>query len=257
MTTVVGIRCKDGIVIGSDSQGTLDNPGCSLGIKLPFKKVFQIKNSPIIFAGAGDGQENTNFLKFLKVEKLDSEENFKNELKESVCNFLNPVLPCNHLPPSAIDTSHYARNLDIVLGARMDKNIYLLFHIYYNIQSHGIDVIDVPYYAIGSGSYYSHLLIKQQRRIFDLENTNIDTAIGIMLYVIEEAKHIDSKSSGDTQIAVVSQKMEGLICPCDFSNYYENMIDSLSASLDFGNLENKTTKQKLKKMFPISKETNY
>ena len=50
MTTIIGIKCSNGIVIGSDSQLTIS--GDSSGKELNFDKIYKIGES-ILFSGSG------------------------------------------------------------------------------------------------------------------------------------------------------------------------------------------------------------
>lgn len=59
MTTVIAIKCKDGIVIARDSQGTSNT------IKLKSKKIYGI-NKFIGLGGAGDSSQIKYVVKFCK-----------------------------------------------------------------------------------------------------------------------------------------------------------------------------------------------
>ena len=76
MTTVIAIKCKDGIVIASDSQGTSNT------IKLKAKKIYGI-NKFIGLGGAGDSSQIKYVVNQLGKD-LKSQENKEFELEESL-----------------------------------------------------------------------------------------------------------------------------------------------------------------------------
>jgi 20S proteasome alpha/beta subunit len=73
MTAIVGILCKDGIVVGTDSSATFSTPGIRT-IEQPAKKLDVIENR-IIVAGTGQiglGQRFCGIVKTAYDEKLFS-----------------------------------------------------------------------------------------------------------------------------------------------------------------------------------------
>jgi 20S proteasome alpha/beta subunit len=53
MTAIVGIRCKDGVVIGADSSATFTDGGQVRTIEQPTEKKIEIIGDKVIVAGTG------------------------------------------------------------------------------------------------------------------------------------------------------------------------------------------------------------
>ena len=80
MTTILGIECKDGVVIASDSLATIDKKGKTTDIT----KITKI-NDYIVAGGAGDADHIKLFLEKMK-EQLPNTQLSNNELKDNIEN---------------------------------------------------------------------------------------------------------------------------------------------------------------------------
>lgn len=80
MTTILGIECKDGVVIASDSQATIDNKRKSMDIT----KITKI-NEYVVGGGAGDADHIKLFMEQMK-EQLPNNPLSNTTLKEKIEN---------------------------------------------------------------------------------------------------------------------------------------------------------------------------
>jgi hypothetical protein len=143
-----------------------------------------------------------------------------------------------------------------LVGARLQKGDYCLYKIQLNDKEDSkilINVIDKSYGSVGSGKTLADLVLYQQNRLNNLGELDINTTIGVALYVIDEVKHFDNLSGEEVQIAIIDDNGYKPILPNEYSKYYDNMINSLSNSLGKNLSDNGKIKNTLKKMFPFSK----
>jgi 20S proteasome alpha/beta subunit len=250
MTTVIGIKCKDGIVLASDSRG-LSEDG-----KTEETKIFSIVDTFGIGA-AGFADSIRDYIKNMNVDKFDSELSLRISLYKNALKFQEPTIPSNSNVNAIIDTCIYSPiEVFALVGTRLENGEYCLYKIQIRDSNKPpilIDVIDKSYGSVGSGRTLANLVLHQQNRINNLDKLDIDTTIGIALYVINEVKHFDNQSGEEVQIAIIDESGYKQILPNEHSKYYDNMINSLSNSLGKNLSDNGKFKDILKKIFPVSK----
>ncbi|MGB7882357.1 MAG: hypothetical protein WBL44_06485 [Nitrososphaeraceae archaeon] len=150
LTTVIGIKCRDGVVIGTDSQFTdrvYDTKS------LNENKIHKI-NDFMILGGAGDPYQTKVLVDSLQ-EHLGNKQYSDKELRKSIRRVLirlheeyNPNPPLSFYPLS-------------LLAARTEESCIL-----YIIQLPYIYPVE-QYEAIGSGSPLAQFLFKFSNRILD------------------------------------------------------------------------------------------
>jgi len=147
MTTLCGIKGKDFIVLGSDSQVTAGN----LRIPFPYKKIEEVGSNLIASTGSvGYSQRLLSYaLRNLKVQKAlnDSQkEIFVDELIRELSE-LNFNLPLEH--------KHF-NSFNFIVGGLSGIEPKL-----FSIGSDG-SVLEIPtYYADGSGSEFAYSIIAE------------------------------------------------------------------------------------------------
>jgi 20S proteasome alpha/beta subunit len=250
LTTVIGIKCKDCIVLASDSRGTSEEG------KTKEIKIFNVINTSIGIGTSGNADSIRDFLKNIKIEnKPYSEEKLREELYQNAIEFKKPTLS-NNLSENGIKDINIYSPIAIyaLVGTRLQNGDYCLYQIQLNDENPtSINVIDKSYGSVGSGKKLADLVLYQQNRINNLGELDINTAIGVALYVIDEVKHKDHLSGEDIQIAVIDKNGYNPISLNEHSKYYDDMINSLSNSLGKNLSDNGKIKEILKKIFPVSR----
>jgi 20S proteasome alpha/beta subunit len=268
LTTVIAIKCKDGIVIASDSQGTSNT------IKLKSKKIYGISKF-IGLGGAGDSSQIKYVVNQLGKD-LKSQENKEFELEESlqgliVKTFAN-LHKCKNVD-NCSNSGYYSESFlpfcpDILVIAKVKNQSGETYYLYrggfgeigrYKVKTSDVFLVNNDFETIGSGSHLAYLVLNQQTRMYSLTNKKLSDlplsiCIGMALYVISEVKDIDSLSGKDTQIAVIDRDGFREISPNEQPNYYEIMVENLSSSIrDL--LNNGKMNEVVKMMLSVSQTT--
>lgn len=252
MTTVIGIKCKDGIVLASDSRGTSEE------FKTEEKKIFNISNTSIGIGAAGNADSIRDFINNINIEnKFHTERSLREELYRNATEFKKLTMATNPVDTVINDINIYSPIVFFALvGAKLKDEKYCLYQIQLNDHnSPSINVIDDCYWYIGSGKNLARLVLNQQNRINNLGELDINTTIGVALYVIDEVKRIDPNTDDNTQIAVIDENgYRDNISPDLQLKCYESMINNISDSIDNNLSNNEKIKMALKNMFPVSKK---
>lgn len=250
----MALKCKDSLIIASDSQGTTD---CDCqdeagNINTDVKKIFSSESGHIVIAGAGYQDETDDFVRNMDfTKKFSNVKDVKREIFESINRFLEPDEPISEEAP--INMSLYSRSLSLILGTVLNNGKYCLYNVSLN-KNTGliINLIDDIFFTLGSGRNFASLLLKQQSRIFDFQNLEQDLAIGILLYVLDEVKHIDSKSGGEIQICVLGEGNANIIDSIRQAKCYEELIEKLAYALCIDLSDSPDIRKVLKRIFPLS-----
>ncbi len=199
MTLVVGVVCKEGIVIGSDSQTTM---GSELKrINRPSPKVLKLDNECIVFAGAGDVsvlqevEEKVNVL--LKDNKDKGLEYFKNNIDDTIFMIMK-----KHVRKHDEVFGHY-KNMptgEFVFGS-CKSNPPMLCHFVMDGSSERV----YDYVAVGSGMPYAEVLLKDSYR----DNLSLEDSKYLVYSVIRDTEDVDNFVGGDIHIKVI--KLDGSI----------------------------------------------
>jgi len=180
MTTIVGIKCSDGIVIGADTQKTLDAYFYSYK-ELNYKKIFRIKND-ILFAGAG----NVTYIEKIKEALSERYDNKKNQLNipetfEKIFKFVYENYPID-------------KPFQLIFGCKNSKKELNLYQIH--SQCNIAEKID-HFYTIGTGNFFARYIINN---FLDLDLSIVD-AVSLICYVLDEVCKIDLNSGTPINIA--------------------------------------------------------
>jgi len=203
MTVVVGINCKDGIVIACDSQVEFHR-GAPVK-RMNANKIYKL-DGDIAIAGAGMVvfiEKAVNNLKHI-IEKKEEATNEKLSL-EDIVDIAEGVMLDLHKVYD-IDREMYLRsdikskegqdfvNMHLMMGGvdrGSDKN-----HLY-SLYKDGIAEPVSDYATAGSGAPYAEYLLS--RYYFPDINVNIGKKLGI--YIIKETEKIDPNVGGSVNIA--------------------------------------------------------
>ena len=182
MTTVIGIKCIDGIAIGSNSQLTIggDNPAKEIG----FDKIFEIRK--MLIACAGD----TEYF-----EKLRS------EIEKRYISEFKDIKEAADIVESSVKYiyDNYPKrdeNFSEILFCISAQNKAYLFRI----DSYHCFALEVKdFYPIGSGGVFGKYILK---RVWDTNLTMIGASF-VLTYVINETTKIDQYSNPPIYIALM------------------------------------------------------
>lgn len=252
MTTVIGIKCKEGIILASDSQGTSDDE------KTKVKKIFNMANTSIGIGFSGYDDSTRDFIRYSTItNQLTSEKILREELYNAVLEFKKYTLSHNVAEHSIKTICVYSPiRLGMLVGAIIDTNYYL-----YQIRSEDspeslmVNLIDEEYGYIGSGKNLARLVLSQQKRFNDFGKLDINTTIGLALYVLDEIKQIDPKTGNDTQISIIDKSGYREIPIQDHVKYYQQYIQYLDKLLYEHSSHVNNRKEFLTKIFPVRTTT--
>jgi len=268
LTTVIAIKCKDGIVIASDSQGTSNT------IKLKAKKIYGV-NKFIGLGGAGDSSQIKYVINQLGKD-LKSQETKEFELEESLQDLIAKTFAnlhkCKNVDHCS-NSGYYSESFlpfcpDILIIAKVKNQNGETFYLYrgrfgemgrYKVKTSDVFLVSNDFETIRSGSNLAYLVLNQQARIYSLTDKKLadlplSICIGMALYVISEVKDIDSLSGKDTQIAIIDRDGFREILPNEQTHYYETMVENLS-SLIWDLLNNGKMKEVVKMMLTVTQTT--
>ena len=199
LTTILAIKCSDGIVMASDSQSTLRvEKTKTLGVT----KVFEVNNFMCV-GGAGDADNVKLFVEHLTQQFPNissSEIEFQDNIQKI---FWRAHKKYNLDSREFLGNDACPFNPTLLVGAKNeDKSfgLYLLKNTMVYPQHEPV--------VIGSGGNLARLVIKILNRGMvvaggSLHELPVEDVIGISCYIINEVKESDSHSGGETKVAVV------------------------------------------------------
>lgn len=223
LTTVLGIKNKEGIIIASDSQFTgLD--GKEFG-----SKIFKINNSMILGIS---GRMDQMAILIEKLEQKFCNKIFDKKEVESVMLKLHKEYNIRWTNELGKDTTIF--NPQSLLGVRTKDGEFELYRILFDPDP-WLESIEF-YKTIGSGQQLANLVVKQQDRIIKAMGDTFRTApmpycIFIACSVMNEVKANDAFSSGTTQMALVNKDKIAFSNKTEIENFYNIMITSISSAL--------------------------
>lgn len=210
MTIIVGIICKDGVVVASDSQA-----GSFRGVhvkRLDYSKIydFAFDGNKVVLTGAGEAP----FIIRAKeiIEQKGKEGKFKGsrdiaDLAEQATTEIMKrymverwkELTGTKMPsgPAALQSDE-APNFALVLGTFCGDEGPCLFTVY----SEGVAGREEGYASLGSGSAFAEYLLARLYR----DDLTIDEGVRVAVYVVEEVKKVDLHCGGPTQAVVIGRK---------------------------------------------------
>jgi 20S proteasome alpha/beta subunit len=236
MTTALAIKCKDGIVLASDSQGTYRNT-----IKICIDKVFGI-NKNMGLVGAGNDEDTKYFVDHYK--KISKNHETEIELTTYLRDCIDKLHKEINKPVTSI---HEVSNIysgfkpELLIGTKLKDDGFYIHYIQF-VEDIGLPnlkpivKIKHEYEVIGSGSYWaipaietiSKDLVSINKNLSDLP---IETNVGIAMHAISQAKKFDLGSGGDIQIGVIDNTGFSKIHTNNQPDYYYKAIKCLSELL--------------------------
>jgi len=254
LTTVIAIKCKDGIVIA--------------------RKIYGI-NQFIGLGGAGDSSQIKYVVNQLEKD-LKSKEYKEFEVEELLQDVIAKTFANLHKFKNidhCSNSGYYLESLlpfcpDVLIIAKVKNEKGETFCLYrggfgeigrYKVKTSEVFLVNNDFEAIGSGSNLAYLVLNQQTRMYSLTNKKLSDlplsiCIGMALYVISEVKDIDSLSGKDTLIAVIDKDGFREIPPNDQPNYYETMVENLTNLIKDLSYNGKM-KEMVKMMLSVSQTT--
>ncbi len=182
MTLIIACACKDGIVIGADSQMTM---GSSAGPirKITLDKIIPVTNG-ILIAGAGDVSIIQKIKKKIDTIPKELKDGEKIEqIKELLCNSIVHSLRSEMLNKfrdlyGSNDAEEKTPSATLILAGYQNNR-----PIIYEISPDGIDVEIEDYCAIGIGVPFSQVILKD----FNVCSLSIEEGKLLVYKVISDA----------------------------------------------------------------------
>jgi 20S proteasome alpha/beta subunit len=194
LTTIVAIKCPDGIVMASDGQATAGKMK-TLGVS----KISDI-NYFMAVGGSGDADNIILFVDYLTQSFTQislTESDFRDKMEEFFTRLhkrYNQGLNTNRFNPT------------LLIGA---KNANDSFGLY--LLRNGMVYPKYEHVVIGSGGDLARLVIKQLNRSMAvgggaLHTIPVEYALRLSCYIINEVKESDSQSGGETKVVLIDYK---------------------------------------------------
>lgn len=243
MTTVVGIKSTDGIVLSSDSQWT------SYPIKdFAISKIFRINDS------MGLGVSGTSFYIKILVEELQKiiidKSTTELGLRKNIDNILTDLFKEKVVERSRKLGYTQINNLfDAIglLGVKLYDGNFVLYRLRLSPPNPQIDPVD-NYDTIGSGASYAQLVLRQQSRAplaigKNLADIELNYNIWVAMLTVNEIKSVDLSTGGNTRVAVIDRDGFRELTRNIYEWYREQIANLMYEKVH-------TTKQAVKALFP-------
>ena len=237
MTTVIGFKCADGLVIASDSQASLEKKWELK--KLGVDKILKVNNF-IALAGSGDA-DHTRLLVELRENLGDSPLSDK-EIREKTYNVLLRLHKKYNIDRAKFlgireDTMYFRPNT--ILGAKLSDSTFGLYRLKPDAWISPLQ----EYETLGSGAALAELVIKPFLRslldlselttpktILDIPKLPLEFVIRYASYVINEVKSTDRNSGGFTKVVVIDEKGVRQLLDDEVNTHYEEFKNNVSDS---------------------------
>ena len=167
LTTVVGIKSKDGITLASDSQYTVDRMKILDG-----SKIIQINN--FVALGAAGYVSQMNILADALKQKLGQNTFSDLELRTKIEDALLELHKnYNLIWSKALEQETYVFKPSSIIAAKLKDGSFNLYKIVFYPEP-WLEPIEV-YESVGSGQYFASLVLKQQNRAPSLKDQHLLT----------------------------------------------------------------------------------
>jgi 20S proteasome alpha/beta subunit len=231
LTTILAVKCPDGIVMVSDSQATVRAEKMKT---LAVTKIFSVNNF-ISVGGSGDADNIALFVDHLKHEFSDmspNESEFRDKLQNAFW-YLHKKYNLDarqYLGPNANPF-----NPILLVGAKNGDDTFGL----YLLKNNGMVYPKNEHVVIGSGGDLARLVIKQLNRSMAaagalLHDLLLEGVLPPSCYIINEVKESDSQSGGETKVMIIDSKGVRALSGDEVKKNYEeflNMVILSSATL--------------------------
>ncbi len=259
LTTVVGIKCNDGIVLACDSQGSYKK---GLDMKsLDENKIFPIPKGRqpayLALAGSGDSAQIKMCVEEL-AEGLGDQRFSDRQLRENVLSVLLELHRKHNVERSRFlglaEVGMFFHPVSI-LGAKLeDINGQMSFGLYLLEPAGWVNPID-EYETLGSGSALADLLMKQIKRSMNAfhitwSTLSVEDATMFSSYVINEVKTSDRYTGGMTKVAVINSGGFRELSETEVSGNYNKFLDIITKGLSQGLAQSGLASDAFKKAYP-------
>jgi 20S proteasome alpha/beta subunit len=247
LTTVIGIKCIDGIVLASDSQLSTNY------IKnLHGSKIFPV-NKFIALGSAGAVSQ-------MRILVTELQRQMGDNIYDDVDLRFNieEVLLALHKRYNI----HWSASLErptmiftpsSILGAKLSDDSFGLYQFGFYQDGPWVEPLET-YGTTGSGALFASLVIKQQSRAPAVDNKTLaDLELGYNLwvasYVINEIKDFDNYSGGATKVTAIHANGFNELSDRKVLQFYNKAVSGFSIALknSFGLKNRKNT---IKRLFP-------
>ncbi|NAL78157.1 hypothetical protein DYY65_07905 [Nitrososphaera sp. AFS] len=228
LTTIVAIKCPDGIVMASDSQATVRAERAKM---LGVTKISNVNNF-IAIGGSGDADNITLFVEHLR-EEFPQMSSTKSEFRDKIQN----VFWCLHKKYNLdsrefLGINAHPFNPTLLVGAKNEDNSFGL----YLLKENGMVYPKDEHMVIGSGGDLARLVIKQLNRSMavaggSLHNLPVEDAIIVACYIINEVKESDSQSGGETKVVLIDSKGVRALSRDDVQKNYDKFLGIMTVGL--------------------------
>ncbi len=240
MTIIVGVICKEGIVLGCDSQAS-SVKGVPLK-RTEYTKIYKIElrgNGSALLSGAGTGAFITRASEILedkcKNTVCSSCREFANICEDVVTEIFKryvvdkgKALGMSKATLNHQETSNFQWQDD----ALEPPGVWMLTGVYcggqnpewclYSVHPSSIAEKADKYDAIGSGSAIAEYLLP---RLWS-DKLTLDQAVKIVVYVVEEVKKIDPFCGGPTQIMTLSKSGAKRLSPREVKKIVDEVMET-------------------------------
>jgi len=175
MTLVIALNCKDGIIMASDGQATVDSSGGP--VRVEAKKIFKVNGTTLFGASGSVGniQRSLEIIRTIKDLEGDCNSAVMHNVKQQLfpiyhadlqrhVTFFKTINP-NQIPPPPI--------ADVILAKLQENGEKIIWHIAPDCRDELLQ--DLGYACTGNGDIFAHTLLK------GYEIKNIDVERGKLL----------------------------------------------------------------------------
>ncbi len=212
MTIIIGLVCRDGLVMASDTQSEFERGSPVKRINV---KKLRVLNNKIVLGGAGTIALIDKAIRRIEEDYERMIENGYDDLKSLIEGIGDNIKGAEYI----ISEIHKLYNVDrptfiyggakpeetfdfyIMIGGfsnfngKMEPDLYILYE-------NGIAEPMKDYATIGSGSAYAEFLLEKYYN----ESINVDQAVKLTIYVISEVEKMDPNVGGSIDIIKITEK---------------------------------------------------
>ncbi len=187
-TTVVGVVCKDGIVIGADRRATLG--GTFIAHKKMQKVVFLMPN--VVVATAGNVSDIQLFLKITKAElKLKQ---LRSKIEPTVKQAANLLASLAY--QSIRNFSPLMSIAAFLVGGKDSKGFWL-----YEVSPDGSVALHDDYVAVGSGMVMAYGVLESKYK----QDINVEQGVKLVVDALNAAMQRDTPTGSGFDVVVITK----------------------------------------------------
>ena len=183
-TTTVGVVCKDGVILGTDTRATMGNFVASKRAK----KVYQITDNlaMTIAGGVAVAQRVVEILK-VNASLYDLEKNRRMPVS-SAARLVQSILFSNRSAGAPLP-------LQAIIGGYDETGPHV-----YNLDPYG-SLMEETMVSTGSGSPYAYGVLESQFK----ENSSVDEMLSVVVKAVDSAMKRDVASGNSFDVAVINE----------------------------------------------------